>query len=328
KAEWYEPETRDRVRCTLCPHYCLLGVGERGLCRSRMNIDGVLRAVNYGRSVALALDNIEKKPLYHFFPGSRIVSLGPNSCNLSCRFCQNFSISQEEASTANISPAELASIVHSRSSGCPQVAFTYTEPLTWYEYILDFARQYPEIRIVLVTNGYINSEPLARLLPHVAAMNIDLKSFREDFYHSQCGGSLDPVLASIKSAYAAGVHLELTNLLIPGLNNKADEIRQMAQFIAHVDERIPLHISAYHPDYLAEEPATTHDDVIYACRIASEYLKHVYAGNVADEQFTASYCPNCSHRMISRNWFSVEGDLSGSCASCGQKIYGVFTCSD
>ncbi|HOH96713.1 MAG TPA: AmmeMemoRadiSam system radical SAM enzyme [Candidatus Cloacimonadota bacterium] len=326
RAEWYDSLAGSKVRCTLCPHFCVLGVGEIGLCRSRRNFGGVLYAVNYAQCAALALDSIEKKPLYHYCPATKIISLGPNSCNLSCRFCQNFTISQEKAPTSSLSPDDLAEIIFSKSPDSLQVAFTYTEPLTWYEYILDFAIKYPEIHIVLVTNGFINQEPLLKLLPFIKAMNIDLKAMHDDFYKDQCGASLEPVLATIAEAYRKGVHVEITNLLIPVLNNDAEEIRKLAKYIAGIDVHIPLHISAYHPDYMAEQPATTHADVIIACEIAQEQLKHVYAGNIADDLHSATYCPECGEKLISRSWYAVSGDLSGICPNCNERLYGVFSC--
>lgn len=273
----------NQVSCTLCPRLCVLHEGQTGFCRGRQVVNGKLMAVNYAKCVSISIDPIEKKPLYHFNPGSRILSLGPNTCNLSCAFCQNWEISQEKCYTKEVSVQELLSIVQSQNP--LQVAFTYTEPLMWYEYIQDFALKALSVDIVLVTNASINDVPFRAILPHLAAMNIDLKSIRGEFYTDICGGEVEIVKHNIRSAYDAGVHLEITNLLIPGLNDSPSELKDLAKFIASVDTSIPLHISAYHPSYKLSIRATRPDEVGKACDIASQYLKHVYAGNVSIPNF-------------------------------------------
>jgi pyruvate formate lyase activating enzyme len=314
-----------KVRCLICPHVCVMGVGEKGLCRGRQNLNGTLYAVNYGRCPGAALDPIEKKPLYHFRPGSRIVSLGPNSCNLSCFFCQNYDSSQEECPTSYLAPEELDSIIRNNCpSGYRQVAFTYTEPLTWYEYILDFARLSPDTDIVLVSNGFINPEPLAELLSWVKAMNIDLKSIRDSFYREHCGAWLEPVKQTIRMAFEQGVHVEVTNLLIPGLNDSDMEISELADFIASMGKDIPLHFSAYHPAYKCNLPATPPTTVIRACEIASRKLSYVYAGNIFTGKFRTTLCPGCGATVISDNRQIKALKAGGHCASCGRAIYGMY----
>jgi pyruvate formate lyase activating enzyme len=311
------------VRCLLCPHLCLLEVGERGRCRSRVNLGGTLIADNYGMSIGIALDPIEKKPLYHFRPGSRILSLGPNSCNLSCFFCQNYGSSQEKCRTHPLSVEDLAAMI--RENGEPrQVAFTYTEPLTWYEYIYDFAQTAPEIGIVLVTNGFINPQPLEQLLPSITALNIDLKAIDPEFYRVHCGGNLETVKQTIRICHEAGKHLELTNLLIPGLNDSDDEIARLAGYIAEIDDSIPLHISAYHPAYLSAIPATPASAVVNACRIASKVLHFVYAGNIMSSEYRATTCPSCGRQLITPNRRNAGISKDGNCSGCGARIYGVF----
>ena len=313
------------VRCLLCPHCCHLEVGESGLCRGRKNIGGMLIAVNYARSIGIALDPIEKKPLYHFRPGSKIVSLGSNSCNLSCFFCQNSESSQQGCPTIIISPMELKELVLRKCGDGPlQVAFTYTEPLTWYEYVYDFARQAPEVDIVLVTNGFINPKPLDELLPHIKAMNIDLKSIRPDFYEKYCEARLEPVLKSIERVMGEGVHLELTNLLIPGLNDSEAEIKELVDYVASLDRRIPLHFSAYHPAFRSQIPSTPESTVLQACRIASGKLDYVYAGNILSAEFHATLCPKCSSEVISARRQPLALKAGGCCSHCSQPIYGVF----
>ncbi len=268
----------ENLRCNLCPRACLIQEGKTGYCRARKAIQGKLYAINYGETVSLALDPIEKKPLYQFHPHTMILSLGPNSCNLACSFCQNWEISQKECPTRYLSIEELGRLVMEQE--LPQVAFTYSEPTMWYEYIHDFALAYPDIDIVLVTNGFLNPKPWDMLLPWISAMNIDLKSMRNEFYQKQCNASLAPVLRNIRAAHAAGVHVELTNLLIPGLNDSEQELRELADFIADIDAFIPLHISAYRPCYKLNQPATTAKQIEMACDIASPRLRNVYAGNV------------------------------------------------
>lgn len=325
KAMYYKELDRKALRCELCPQYCVILPGEQGKCRGRENIDGILYCTNYALSVGLSRDPIEKKPLYHFRPGSTIVSLGPNSCNLACRFCQNYTISQSKSSTLPVSVDDLYRLI-CENSALKQVAFTYTEPLTWYEYILDFGRAHPDIDIILISNGFINEEPLAELLPHVKAMNIDLKSSRDDFYIQQCEGKLQPVLKSITMAHHAGVHLEITLLLIPGLNDASGDIIKLRDLIGNLDANIPLHISAYHPDYLMSTPPTSIDDVAQAITIAKEKLHYVYGGNLPVEDFMQTKCPSCSRILIRREFGAIPLSFidNGKCPACACDIYGIF----
>jgi len=285
KAMYYTNEG-EKIKCLLCPRECILSEGQKGFCRSREVINGSFVATAYGKTTSLALDPIEKKPLYHFHPGSMIVSLGPNSCNLTCKFCQNWEISQQDCPTRYLAIEDLIEIIKNQQD--QKVAFTYTEPLMWYEYILDFAAKAPEIDIVLVTNAYINKEPWSNMMQYVKAVNIDIKSFRDDFYRNICGGTLEVVLSNIIIAKEMGVHLELTNLLIPGYNNSDEELTNLSQFIASVDKNIPLHLSAYYPCYKMTVRPTTREEVEHACEIASKYLTYVYAGNVYSSRYSRS----------------------------------------
>ncbi|MDD3144425.1 MAG: radical SAM protein, partial [Candidatus Cloacimonetes bacterium] len=247
-----------------------------------------------------------------------------NSCNLSCFFCQNFDSSQQECPTRRISPEELKELVTRECGDGPrQVAFTYTEPLTWYEYIYDFARLAPEVDIVLVTNGFINPEPLDELLPHVKAMNIDLKSIRPEFYEKYCGARLETVKSTIFRAHELQVHIELTNLIIPGLNDSDEDISDLVDFVAALDKNIPLHFSAYHPAFKAKIPATPERTVLDACRTAAKKLNYVYAGNLWSPEFHATVCPKCKAELISARRRPVGLD-QGRCASCSEPVYGVF----
>ncbi|MCB5262508.1 MAG: AmmeMemoRadiSam system radical SAM enzyme [Candidatus Cloacimonetes bacterium] len=326
EAMYYKKLEGDLLQCELCPHYCVIPVGEMGKCRSRENIAGKLWAVNYAQALGISVDPIEKKPFYHFRPGSNILSLGPNSCNLKCRWCQNYQISQFASPTIELSLEELYSGVLKHNPTTRQLAFTYTEPLTWYEYILDFATMYPEVKIALISNGFLNPEPLAQLLPHIAAMNIDLKGFTEGFYKEQCGGSLEPIKTNIRAIWEAGVHLELTLLLIPGLNDKEKELCELVNFIASISPEIPLHISAYHPTYLTDLPATRVQDIARARQIALKKLSYVYGGNLAVDGFRDCQCPDCGKILMRRTLFSTDCQVGSDnkCPHCGRQIYGQY----
>lgn len=325
EAMFYEKLGDEKVRCQLCPHSCVLKPGQRGICRGRKNVDGKMIAVNYGQSVGLSVDPIEKKPLYHYRPGSRIISVGPNSCNFSCFFCQNYDISQMDCPTRYLTLEVLQSLVDRYCAGGPrQIAFTYTEPFMWYEFIHDFAEYSPDTDIIMVTNGYINPEPLKKLMPRISAMNIDVKSIRDEFYKKYAGGRLEPVKQTFFAAHEGKVHIELTNLLIPGLNDSQEDIEDLIDFVASVDVDIPLHFSAYYPAYKATIPATPPSTVLNACKIASEKLSYVYGGNIYSESFRETICPKCGATLITAGRKMTGISETGACKNCGHKIYGVF----
>ena len=326
EAMYYQKASGKSLVCRLCPRYCMIQESEQGFCRSRANIDGTLYATNYAKVAALAMDPIEKKPLYHYHPGSKILSLGPNTCNLNCSFCQNYQISQFEAPTQELSPVALYDLLKKHSGDHLQVAFTYTEPLTWYEYILDFASSYPEVNIVMISNGYLSAEAFKNLLPHVGAFNIDLKAMQDSFYQDECGGRLKPVLQNIRSCVEAKVHLELCFLLIPGLNDAKADILRMADFIAELNPEIPLHISAYHPDFKMQKVATGLEDIKRAIDLVRDKLCNVYGGNLPTEDYMQSFCPNCKAQIIHRSWQGSSSDVGkeARCPHCGASIYGVF----
>jgi pyruvate formate lyase activating enzyme len=325
EAMYYHRLDDSRVQCELCPNLCNIPEGSFGSCRSRKNIEGKLIAVNYAQTTSVNLDPIEKKPLYHYHPGSTILSLGPNSCNLHCAFCQNFEISQEECPTKEILPDELLQLL--RKHDLDQIAFTYTEPLTWYEYLLDCGKLFREndIHMVLVSNGYINQAPLKELLPFIDAMNIDLKSSSDVFYKDTCLGSITPVLETIRTASAL-CHVEITNLLIPELNDTEAEIRTLVDFIADINPEIPLHFSRYFPRYKCKQEVTPENTLLKAYKIAKEKLPFVYLGNTNNDLNINTYCPSCGTQLIERefNTVKVENLTNDSCTVCGTKIYGHF----
>ena len=273
------------ITCTLCPHACRLRGGATGFCRARRNDGGTIRAINYGRLTALVLDPIEKKPLYHFYPNSNILSVGSFGCNLACAFCQNAGIAAADAhiETENVTPAQLAALAEElrhQPRGNIGVAFTYNEPLVGYEYIMDTAPllHAAGLKVVLVTNGMICTEPLMRLLPHVDAMNIDLKAWRTDTYR-QLGGDLEAVKGTIARAVAHGVHVEVTSLIVPTMNDSAADMEEEARWLAALSPEIPLHISRYFPRHRMSAPPTPIADIDRLTAIARRHLRHVHRGN-------------------------------------------------
>lgn len=308
------------VICRLCPAECRLKPGRRGICRSRFNDDGDLKTDNFGETVTLAVDPIEKKPLYHFLPATNIVSIGPNGCNFACRHCQNWEISQTEIGTHLIDPENLPELAGKGDS--IGIAYTYTEPLIWYEYLLQTAPLIKQAGLVnvMVSNGYINPGPLERLLPLIDAWNIDLKGMRPEFYTKICKGKLEPVLEVIRLVAASPAHLELTNLVIPGYNDSDDDFHRLGEFIASADKSIPLHLSAYHPSYKLDAPRTPPATLMRAYDILKKYLAFVFVGNMEIPGCSNSYCPSCGEMMIQRSGYHVETtglDKRARCRACG-----------
>lgn len=286
----------------------------------------MLYAANYGYAASAALDPMEKKPLYHFYPGSTIFSLGAVGCNLKCGFCQNWQISQQEAPAFEIPPDEAIRLARAyRSHGCVGLAYTYSEPFMWYEWVLDTCRlaRREGLKNVLVTNGFINEDPLQELLPLVDAMNIDVKAFRPGFYRRVCKGKLEPVLATVERAYKAGCHVEVTTLLIPGLNDSDEELEALAGWLASLGEDIPYHLSRYFPNYQFDLPPTPLATLERARRIARKKLRYVYLGNAPAEDGNHTRCHQCGQEVILRDGFGVKGyRLRGKCCDrCGAEIH-------
>jgi len=309
----------NKVRCDLCPANCLLTEGKVGICGSRFNQNGMLKTDNFGELVSASFDPIEKKPLYHFFPGTTIFSTGANGCNFNCDNCQNFEISQEKVPTRYVTPSDLVELADKNNS--IGVAYTYTEPLIWFEYIKEVGRHIRERKLknVLVTNGYINSEPLEELLPLIDAANIDLKGMDSKFYKKVCKGRLEPVLENIKRFYDFGVKIELTNLVITDLNDSREEFEQLTDFVASISKQIPLHFSAYYPTYKMQKPPTPVESLLRAFDIASKKLNYVYLGNVRLPDRSNTYCPSCKRCLIRRDGYYTEilELRNGKCAGCG-----------
>jgi len=281
EAMFYE-NIKDKVHCFLCPHNCVIDNGHFGKCNVRKHEDGKLFTINYGEVTSAVLDPIEKKPLYYFMPSTRILSFGSFGCNFKCSFCQNYRISQFKPECKFVKKEELVETILSTPDNVG-VAFTYNEPSIWYEYVYDCSKLLkktnPNKAVVLVTNGYISQEPLKELLPFVDAMNIDLKSFNDDYYKGLCEGSLTPVLKTIETA-SKECHVEITTLLVSGENDRLDEVEQIAKFISSIDRDIPLHLSRYFPIYKLENPPTDVGFVKKAGEVAGKYLRRVRLGNV------------------------------------------------
>lgn len=329
KAEHWHRDGDGRVQCDLCPHRCTIAEGRTGRCHVRRVEGGELQAASYGRLSSLSMDPIEKKPLYHFHPGSMIFSVGGWGCNLRCSFCQNWTISQQLVEHGPLVMPEQV-VRKAVDSGSAGIAYTYNEPLIAFEYVRDCAIAAREAGLhnVLVTNGLNNPEPAAELLPLLNAANMDLKSMDESFYREYCGGQAAPVRQFAQQARAAGVHLEITNLVIPDLNDSDEMLAALATWIAdHLGAETPLHLSAYHPQYEMTRPATDVGTLVHAGGLCRERLSHVYLGNVMTRDGRDTICPGCDSVLIRRSGYTthIPGiDADGACRDCSRPFDGVL----
>jgi pyruvate formate lyase activating enzyme len=321
------------VQCLLCAQRCLIPAGSRGRCRVRYNDDGVLRSLNYGHPAAMHVDPIEKKPFFHFLPGSQAFSLATVGCPLHCRFCQNWEISQgrpEDAPGEFIAPVRLAEAAATRK--VPVVAFTYNEPTVFLEYLVDIARRARkhERRTVLVSCGFMNEAPLDELCGCLDAIKIDLKGFSPDFYRKVCSAELDPVLRSIKQVARRGVHLELVNLVVPTLNDSSVMLHDLCHWVMdELGPDVPVHFTRFHPDYqLQHLPPTPVATLEKAREMAlTAGLHYPYVGNVPGNPGNHTYCPACGAIVIERHGFLLKAlrMRDGSCSACGRTIAGVWS---
>jgi len=328
-----EPADRAmNVQCELCPKACVIAPGQSGECRIRVNIDGTLAAVTYGHPCSVHVDPIEKKPMYHFLPGTGILSLATVGCNLHCKNCQNWEISQENPENvraAELAPEKIPGLAV--EYGCPSVAYTYSEPLAWYEYTLDGCIRAREARLrnVIVTAGYANRPPLEKLFKYVDGANIDIKAMSDQFYRDVCGATLKPVLNACVLAKSAGVWVELTNLVIPTLNDSDDDFKQLGQWVVqNMGNDTPLHFSRFFPQYkMRNLPETPADTLERAKQIAvAEGIQHVYVGNLARPEGNNTYCPACHKLLVERHGFAVVRNeiTAGKCPACGTEISGIW----
>ena len=330
EARYYDELSDGKVRCNLCPHHCVLSEGQKGICRVRKNIDGKLYTLVYGKAVAIHTDPIEKKPLFHFYPGSGVTSFATVGCNMRCRHCQNWDISQADIESLRLKkltpedPTKLAI-----AEGARGIAWTYNEPTIWYEYNYDASKiaKDNDLYTVYVTNGYIEEEPLRALSPYLDAMNIDVKAFTNDFYLKITGAKLEPVLETVLRAHELGIHIELTYLIITALNDSMKEIRLFVKWIKeNIGTEVPVHFSRFHPDYMLTDRGATPLKTMYSAKELAEKegLEFVYLGNVWDAKAESTYCPNCGNLLIKRDIYNIKkrGLKNGKCMKCGTKIYG------
>ena len=328
KAGYFKELSGNKVKCLLCPHECIINEGKTGLCSVRKNIGGTLISLVYGKPVAIHIDPIEKKPLYHFYPGQKILSFGTVGCNLKCFFCQNCEISQatpDENLEMERTPEEIIQLAGLNSENIG-IAYTYNEPVIFFEYMLDIAKIAAKkgLKNVVVSNGYINKEPLSELINFTDAFNIDLKAFSEKFYSSYTHSKLQPVLDSIKIIKKSGKHLELTHLIIPGLNDDLIEFREMIKWIKNeTGEKTVLHLSRYFPHFRSKLPPTPSDTLINMYNIAKEELNYTYLGNYQSSSGNDTLCPTCNNTVIKRSNYqiSLSGlDKYGYCIYCGELV--------
>ncbi|MBN2454511.1 AmmeMemoRadiSam system radical SAM enzyme [Candidatus Woesearchaeota archaeon] len=338
-----------KVKCTACMQGCTIQPDYTGICGVRQNVDGKLYLLVYGKASAVNIDPIEKKPLFHFLPGSQIFSIGTVGCNFGCDFCQNWDLSQctkdlkEKLLKENkikdmgvkvcdygyeLLPERIIEIC--RQKGIPSVAYTYNEPTIFLEYAYDTAKLANKegMKNVFVSNGFETEEALKKIKPYLDGINIDLKSFSDEFYRKTCKARLQPVLDTIKLAHKLGIWVEVTTLVIPTMNDSDEELKSIAKFIKSVDPNIPWHVTAFHPDYkMTDKQSTKHSSLEKAHRIGMETgLNYVYVGNVIDDVHSSTYCPNCKALLVKRSghYISIESFKDGKCTKCGEKIPGVW----
>jgi len=345
----YKKLENGKVKCTACKQACTIAEGQTGICGVRMNKDGKLYLLVYGKASAVNTDPVEKKPLFHFLPGTLIFSIGTVGCNFSCIFCQNWDLSQctkdlkqkllkekkQDMTYVEVgkygyelSPERIIELC--KQDNIPSIAYTYNEPIIFFEYLYDTAKLAKKagIKNVMVSNGYESDEALEKLKGLIDAMNIDLKAFTDEFYQKMCNAKLQPVLDTIKKAHGLGIWVEITTLIIPGENDSDKELSGIAEFIASVNKNIPWHVTAFHPEYkLQDAPPTSITALHKAYDIGKKAgLNFVYVGNVSDEKHSSTYCPKCKALLIKRDWHQVtiENFENGKCTKCDEKIAGVW----
>jgi pyruvate formate lyase activating enzyme len=332
EADLYEKLPEGKVQCALCNHRCRIAGGQKGVCGVRENRDGVLYSLVYRRLISRNVDPIEKKPLFHFAPGSRSFSIAAVGCNFRCDFCQNYEISQMPRDRnriwgEDVGPEEIVALA--KAAGCRTIAYTYTEPTIYFEYALEIARfaSAAGLKNIFVTNGFMTEEALHAFHPHLHGANVDLKAFRDEFYRKRCGGRLEGVLQSLRVMKALGIWVEITTLIIPGLNDSEEELRGMVAFIAGLGKETPWHISRFHPMYkMLDRSPTSVETLAQARKIGLEGgLRYVYTGNVPGDEGEGTYCPSCGSLLIDRFGFQVRKYriVENRCYNCGAAVDGV-----
>jgi len=332
-AQWWEPVENGKILCTLCPRYCKIGEGQPGFCYIRQNHNGKLYSIGYGRPTGFAIDPIEKKPLSHFYPGSSILSFGTAGCNLGCRFCQNWSISKAKLDDSNsfyASPEDVVKLA--KKYNAPSIAFTYNDPTIFGEYVIDISKIAREegIKTVMVTAGYIDKNARKDIYKYIDAANVDLKGFTDRFYFKLTFSHLNDILDTlIWLKKETNVWFEITTLLIPGENDSAEEIKNECGWILNnLGDEIPLHFTAFHPDFKMMDKSITPADTLSSARgtAISMGIKYCYVGNVHNVEGQTTYCPNCNTALIKRDWHSVIINklVGNNCYKCGAEISGRF----
>ena len=333
EAMFYNKLKDNIVQCKLCPHFCMIKENERGKCGVRENINGKLYSLVYGKACSYGIDPIEKKPFFHFLPGTYSYSIATVGCNLSCGFCQNWEISQQPKPKNLIIGEELSPkriVEEALANGCESISYTYTEPTIFFEYAYETAKLAKKkgLKNNFVTNGFICKEPVDVISEVLDAANIDLKGFSEEFYKEVCGARLQPVLDAIKQYYSNKVWVEITTLIVPGHNDNREMLAKIAKFIAGIDKKIPWHISRFYPHYnMMNVPQTDISVMHKAVEIGKKNgLKYIYAGNVPGDDYESTYCPKCGKKIIERFGFSVEKSelKKGRCKFCDEEIDGVW----
>lgn len=331
EALFYEKKDNNIVQCRLCPNNCTISPGNRGNCKVRQNQNGQLVSLAYGKLISAAIDPIEKKPLFHFLPGSMVFSVATAGCNLHCLWCQNYKISQSSSDEIPFEETKPIQIVRdAKDSDCTSIAYTYVEPSIFYEYVLDIAKLAREhnLKNIMVTNGYINPAPLKQLYQYIDGANIDIKAFTEDTYNKYCKGKLAPVLEATKLIKEMNIHIEITNLLIPGVNDDPNMIKEMCTWIVdNLGKETPIHFSRFFPTYkMTDTQPTPIETLEKAYQIAKEAgLVYIYLGNT--QEHSSTYCPNCKQEVIKRSahYELLQNNIKErKCGFCGGVIHGIF----
>jgi pyruvate formate lyase activating enzyme len=327
KEALFYSKKEEHVQCELCPHNCIIKESKTGLCGVRKNVDGRLFSISYGRITSPQMDVIEKKPLYHFFPGTKTLSFGTYGCNFKCSFCQNYHLShnipENYENYAFSTPQEIVSLA--KKLGAPSISYTYNEPTVFAEFILETATlaKNSGLKNVMVTNGYTNPAPIKELCRVVDAVNIDLKSFSNEFYSKNCSARISPVKQAIKQYKKNSVWVEITNLIIPGENDLKKDFEQIARWIASVDKSIPLHLTRFYPHHkMVDKNPTPIKTLGYAKEVCSEFLDYIYVGNIGGEQNTI--CTVCSKILVKRSDYAIKSYVRRGECSCGAKLQGYF----
>ncbi|MBN1868427.1 AmmeMemoRadiSam system radical SAM enzyme [Candidatus Sumerlaeota bacterium] len=332
----YESEAEGWVRCDLCHHRCRIAPGQAGVCRARRNRDGKLESLVYARCIAHNADPIEKKPLFHFLPGTLSFSVATVGCNFRCTFCQNYLISQSLRADSDRIPGEIVEpatlVAEALARQCRSISFTYTEPTVFFEYALDTARLAAEkgLPSCFVSNGFMTRRAVDEISPYLKAINVDLKSFNEETYRREIGGTLSGVLSTIEHLYDKGVWVEVTTLLVPGLNDSREEIRSIARFVAGLSPDIPWHVSRFYPQFQMQDRGPTPTESIWeALEIGREEgLRYVYCGNARDERYESTWCGRCGAPLIDRSGYTILSNRlgpDGLCPECNTPCPGVWS---